>query len=97
MKPKVYSIDVDGTLTLDSCWTDDEVLNAKPNKEAIEKVNELYQHNFIVLHTARRHELYYPTVLWAEKHGVRYHAVRFEKMPCDELFDLDAINRVGDL
>jgi hypothetical protein len=29
--------------------------------------------------------------------GVRYHSTRFEKMPCDVIFDLDAINRVEDL
>ena len=97
VRPKVYSVDIDGTLTTDSCWTDDEVLNATPNQEVIDKVNELFQHNFIVVHTARRHELYQSTIKWLEKNGVRYHSTRFEKMPCDVIFDLDAVNRVEDL
>ena len=94
MTPKVYSIDIDGTLTVNTCWTGEEAEKAEPNQAMIDKVNELYMHNFIVIHTARRHELYHPTIKWLDKHGVRYHAVRFEKMPSNVIIDLDAINEI---
>jgi len=87
----VYSIDIDGTLTTESAWTEEECLTVKPNIQNIEKVNELYKKHFIVIHTARRHELYLNTIRWLEMNGVRYHAVRFEKMPADFIFDIDAI------
>lgn len=94
MKPMVFSIDIDGTLTHGSAWTEDECLNAKPNLEVIKRVNELSLINFIVIHTARRHELYLPTIEWLSRNNVRYHAVCFGKMPCDRLFDLDAVNNI---
>lgn len=97
IRPKVYAVDLDGTICKDHCWTAEEVENAKPNVELIEKINDLYRENFIVIHTARRHELYQPTIKWLGKHGVRYHSVRFEKLPCDVIVDLDAVNRVEDL
>lgn len=97
MKPKVYSIDIDGTLTKTTAWTAQDCLDAEPRLDVIERVNELYHHNFIIIHTARRHELYLNTIKWLNKHNVRFHAVSFEKMPCDQIFDLDAINRLEDL
>lgn len=96
-KPKVYAVDLDGTLSLDSCWTAEDIENSRPNTELIERINDLYQNNFIIIHTARRHELYLPTINWLGKHGVRYHATRFEKLPCDQIVDLDSVNRIEDL
>ena len=97
VKPKVYAVDLDGTICLDHCWNAKEVAEARPNTELIEKINDLYGGNFIVIHTARRHELYLPTIKWLSRHNVRYHSVRFEKLPCDVIVDLDAVNRVEDL
>jgi len=97
MKPKVYSIDIDNTLTVGSAWTEEECLTLEPRLDVIARVNELYGTNFIIIHTARRHELYLNTIKWLNKHNVRFHAVSFEKMPCDQIFDLDAINRLEDL
>lgn len=97
MKPKVYSIDIDGTLCFDSAWTSEGCLAGKPRTEVIKKVNELHKSNFIIIHTARRHELYLPTIKWLNKHDVRYHAIRMDKMPADIIFDLDAINDLSKL
>ena len=97
VRPKVYSCDLDNTLSIGSAWTCDECETLEPRQDAIDKINELYEHNFIVIHTARRHGLYGSTIKWLERNGVRYHALRFEKMPCDIIFDLDAVNRVEDL
>jgi uncharacterized HAD superfamily protein len=96
-KPRVYSIDLDNTLSIGTAWTSDEALSLEPREEVIEKVNNLYHTNFIVIHTARRHELYPATVRWLEKNGVRYHAIRMEKMPSDVIVDLDVVTKVEDL
>ncbi len=89
---KIYSIDIDGTLTKDTAWDAEGCLNAEPRTEAIKRVNELSLKNFIIIHTARRHELYLPTIEWLNKNNVRFHAVSFGKMPCDQIYDEDAIN-----
>jgi uncharacterized HAD superfamily protein len=96
-KPKVYLVDIDGTLCKGVCWDDDSILKAEPVKEMIDKVNELHERNFIVIHTARRHERYLATVKWLAKHDVRYHSLRFEKCPGDFIVDADAITKVEDL
>ena len=97
VKPRVYLIDIDGTLTKGCAWDDESILNSEPNLEMIKKVNELHERNFIVIHTARRHERYLATVEWLSKNNVRYHAIRMEKCPCDVIVDLDAVNDVSDL
>jgi len=97
MKPKVYSVDIDGTLTKTSAWTEEECLTVEPRPDVIARVNELYGKNFIIIHTARRHELYHNTILWLKTHNVRYHAICMEKMPSDIILDLDAVNRLEDL
>jgi histidinol phosphatase-like enzyme len=97
VRPLVYSVDLDGTLAIGSAWTCDECESLEPNQAAIDRVNELSEKHFIIIHTARRHGLYQSTVRWLEANHVRYHAVAFAKMPCDRLFDLDAINKVEDL
>lgn len=96
-KPKVYSVDLDNTLSIGSAWTCEDCENLEPRLDVIEKINELAEHNFVVIHTARRHSLYLPTIKWLEKHHVNYQALRFGKMPADIIFDLDAVNRVEDL
>ena len=93
MSPKVYCVDVDGTLTTDTCWTNGECLNATANQEMIAKVNGLYEKNFIIIHTARRHSLYQATINWLNWNDVKYHAVSFEKTPGIPV-DLDAINEI---
>jgi uncharacterized HAD superfamily protein len=86
-KPKVYAIDVDGTLTEETCWDYDSCMLATPRYDVINYVNELAKNNFIVIHTARRNHLYEATVEWLAIHGVKYHAIRMEKMPADYYID----------
>ena len=97
VKPKVYSVDLDNTLTVGSAWTVDECENIEPREDAIRKINEIAEKNFVIIHTARRYTLARATMEWLDRNGVKYHAVRFGKMPCDVIFDLDAVNRVEDL
>ena len=96
-KPKVYSIDLDNTLSIGSAWTCDECETLPPRQDMIDKVNELSEMNFIVIHTARRHGLYQSTIKWLEANHVRYHAICMAKMPADKIVDIDVINRVEDL
>ena len=97
VRPKVYLVDVDGTLTKGCAWDDESIRNAEPNQEMIDKINQLHEKNFIVIHTARRHERYLATIDWLTKNGVRYHAIRMEKCPGDYIVDCDARKKVEDL
>lgn len=98
MKPKVIAIDVDGTLTKETSWTEEDCLNAEPRQDVIDKLNELSKTNFIVIYTARREHLYHASMSWIRKHNVQYHATNFgTKMPADVYFDLDVINDLSKL
>lgn len=92
-KPQLYLIDVDGTLTKDVCFTEEECKLADPNLEMIDWVNKKFETDFIIIYTARRNALYQATMDWLAKYQVKYHAVRFEKTP-GIIVDLDAINEV---
>jgi uncharacterized HAD superfamily protein len=91
-KPRVISVDCDGTLTEESCWTEEDMRNATPKEDVIKKVNDLHLENFIVIHTARRHQFYEVTVDWLKRHGVKYHAIRMGKMPADLYLDDKCVN-----
>jgi uncharacterized HAD superfamily protein len=83
----VIAVDVDGTLTKEICWTEDDCLKATPRQTVIDRVNELSATSFIIIHTARRNKLYNATIKWLDAHGVCYHAIRMEKMPADIYVD----------
>lgn len=74
---KVYCFDLDGTL----CTKEDDYHNAKPLKERIRKINQLYDEgNTILIDTARGsmtgidHTQYIEFQL--KRWGVKYHKVR---------------------
>jgi uncharacterized HAD superfamily protein len=92
----ILLIDVDGTLTNEVCYTPEECEKATPKMDAIDKVNERFRNDFIIIYTARRNDLYIATIDWLNKYGVKYHAVKFEKTP-GVIFDLDAINKIKEL
>lgn len=96
-KPKIYNVDIDGTLTYGTAWTAEECLNAKPRLDMIEKINKLYLFNDIVIYTARREDLYIPTMTWLRKWNVHYHSTNFATKPPGIQIDLDAINRIENL
>ena len=80
-------VDVCGTLCYGECWTEMEVLLAEPRLDIIEKVNELFKKNFIVIYTARKDELLTATLEWLEKHEVQYHAISNRKLGADLYID----------
>jgi uncharacterized HAD superfamily protein len=93
---KLLGVDVDGTLTKETCWNIEEVKTATPRLDVIEKVNKLYDSNFIVIYTARRRFLTEATLDWLDKHGVKYHAYSHIKVPFEDLID-DHVTHVNDI
>lgn len=84
---KVVAVDMDGTLAKGTAWNAEDAINAEPRMEIIEKVNQLYKGNFIVIHTARRDDMYQATKDWLSLYGVKYHAIAMEKMAADYYID----------
>lgn len=82
---------MDGTLTIETCWTIKEALQATPNKKIIDKVNKLSENNFIIIYTARRDFMMSATTTWLKKHDVIYHAISNLKIPSDWYVDDKAI------
>lgn len=91
MRPKIIAVDIDQTLTQEVCFTEDQCLSATPRQDLIDKVNDLYGSNFILIYTGRRIELSEATLLWLERCGVKYHAIKFEKTPYDLFIEQDSV------
>lgn len=84
----IYAIDLDKTLTKQTCWSWDDCINAEPDEEIVRFVNNLYDsHHTVIIYTARKHNLYEPTIRWLNRVGVRYSAVRMEKLVADYYLD----------
>ena len=91
-KNKIYCIDIDGTLCTEDC----EYKDAQPIQKVINKINTLYEHNKIILYTARGYtskkdwrEL---TEEQLEKWGVKYHTLILQKPFADYYIDNKAID-----
>jgi len=91
--PKIYLIDIDGTLTKEVCFTPEECLSATPNLSVIKWVRNKFESDFIIIYTARRKALYDATMQWLEINGVPFHAYKDQKTP-GVIVDLDAINEL---
>ena len=75
-KDKLVCIDLDGTLCVGDCWTEESCLTAKPIQKAIDKNNEMYVGGaHILIYTARPEWFRNETEYWLRKHKVRYHAL----------------------
>lgn len=97
MEKKVISVDLDGTLTNEVCWDEEQCRNATPNTKVLNYVKKLAETNFIVFHTARRHNLYQATIEWLEKQGLSQWPIKMGKMPADlyledNMIDIKNIN-----
>ena len=88
----VIGVDMDGVLCKGELWLNGEKNEPEPIQENIDKINELSGSNYIIIHTARRKKSALITIDWLDKHGVLYHAVRFDKMPADMYIDDKAFN-----
>ena len=83
----MYMVDMDGTLCEEICFTVEKCLTATPKKAVIEKVNKLYEENFITIYTARRDQLIEATLTWLRANGVRFHTISNQKIPADYYID----------
>jgi len=84
---KMIAVDFDNTLTIgdNEWWTEERPV---PNKEAIDKINNLYiEGNYIVIFSARPWEVARKTVAWLIENGVRFHGVNFNKMSASMYID----------
>ena len=90
--PKVVSVDIDGFLTKETCWTEDDMRNATPRQEVVDWLREYYKKNFIVLYTARRDPFYEVTIEWLRKYNIPYHVLKMGKLPSEEYWDNSAFN-----
>lgn len=98
MKERILlAIDIDNTLTKGTAWTPAECLTQEPNPEMVEFVNQNYPINHIVIYTARGEGMRNETECWLKNNGVRYHALRMDKMAYDCLIDDRAVNSLDDL
>lgn len=91
-KPEILNIDVDENLTIEDCFTEEDCLNATPDQDMIDWVNRQYKYHYIVICSARRHELYLPTIEWLRRYGVKYHSTSFQSKPPGRQCDRRAIN-----
>jgi uncharacterized HAD superfamily protein len=89
---KTIAVDVDGFLTLETVFTEEEMRNATPNKKVIDLINDLHEVAVIYIYTARRAMHYQVTKDWLDKNGVRYHAIVTDKMPAHCYLDDSALN-----
>ena len=85
--PYVIAVDLDGTLTMDECWTVEACLNAEPNIEFIQLLREKFDNCLIIVWTARKDELIPASLKWLRKHGVPFRAISNLKMGCDLAID----------
>lgn len=92
MKPKVYLIDIDKTLTNEVCYCIDDVLNATPREDVVKLVNRLYEKDWVIVYTARIDELIPATLKWLRKNNISFHAFSNNKIPGDYYVDDRAIN-----
>jgi uncharacterized HAD superfamily protein len=91
-QPKIFLIDVDGTLCEETCYTPEECLVATPIQKTIDRVNKKFLTEFIIIYTARREHLIGNTIKWLRKVGVDYHAISNHKIPGDEYWDNKAVD-----
>lgn len=89
---KIVNVDVDDTLTNETCFTPEECLRATPKKDIIGAVDKLYQDHYIVIYTARRDNLIPATLEWLRRNNVRWHAFSNQKPPSDAYIDDKAVH-----
>ena|SRR3990167_5613104 len=84
---RIINIDVDNTLTNETCYTVEDCLKATPKENIVSAVNKLYEEDFIIIYTARRDHLIPATLEWLRRNNVRWHAFSNLKIPSDQYID----------
>ena len=101
---KILYVDIDGILCRSNIMTDNELdYNfSVPIQENIDKVNELYKNNKIVIYTARgkrtlKKDWKLFTMQQLKSWGVKYHNISFDKPHFDLLIDDKSINGMEEI
>ncbi len=91
MKGKIYVFDLDGVICSEE-KTFERTL-AKPNKDLIDKINNLFSHgNIIIIYTARSWAEYRATKKWLYENNVYYDELIMGKPVYDIWVDDRSIN-----
>lgn len=88
----IIHVDVDKTLTMETCWTEYDCEHATPNQEMIDVINRLGANNVIIAYTARQDHLIPSTLRWLRKAGVRFDAISNTKQATCMYIDDKAFN-----
>ena len=90
--PIVLAWDIDNTLSTSTAWNAEQIMSAEPRQEILDLM-ELAHHKFFnVIHTARRHDLYIPTIAWLAKVNAGYQAISMGKLAADCYIDDKGFN-----
>lgn len=90
------AVDIDGIITIETSGHDFE--NRTPNKENIQKINDLYwKGNNIVLFTSRNIMDKAVTLTWLENNDVMFNDIIFNKPLYDILIDDKAQNNFNNI
>lgn len=84
---RIINVDVDNTLTNETCFTVEQCLSATPKQHIIDKIARLYEEDYIVIYTARRDVLVPATFEWLRRNNIRWHAFSNQKPPSDAYID----------
>lgn len=89
---KTIAIDFDQTLTRDMNYDPYPALGEElPDLEMIRWVNEQYEYNDVVIHTARDESLRQDTKEWLEHNDVKYDKLVMDKLQADVYIDDKAV------
>lgn len=86
---KIFLIDIDGTICDDIKNEDSHLYpDAKPIKGSIEQINKWFDEgHHITFFTAREEKDREATILWLDKHNIRYHGLIMGKPRCKNIDD----------
>ena len=88
-----HAVDLDGTLTKETCWNEAQMRDASPDFEIAEWVREKYRmYHHIVIHTSRQWRYCEVTVEWLKRNNIPFHSICMEKLPADDYLDDKSIN-----
>lgn len=84
---KTFILDIDGFITLEPNQHFLKYSESTPNYKIINKINQLYKDNTIILFTSRYEEDRSITKIWLEKYNVKYNQLMFNKPRGDYYLD----------
>ena len=84
---KIIAWDLDGCLTKETCWTEEECLNATPNEKMVKLEREVARNHYVIIWTARKDDLMSASIKWLRKHDIPFQAISNNKTSADCYID----------